>query len=182
TVGPPASRRRARRSHAPSRDLRNTRPAAAGSTGRGPDSVVPSRGRRTAGSALPPTGRSQRRRGSRSIARRTDGPGTPATRSRQSTSALVRSCVCPSPWLAVYDPARQWRRHFIHFHHGLLGQRATVPSLISLPAPAPHCPPLFTSFHQGRLGRRAAPPSVTSFPLPATLSAVRLANPGACVT
>src|SRR4029453_1917572 len=98
----PASPRRARRSRARSRALRSTRPGASGSTGPAADSVGPSRGRRTADTPPLRTGRTRPRRGWRSAWRRTDGPARPATRWSAPTSASVRSCVCPSPWAALY--------------------------------------------------------------------------------
>src|SRR5206468_4340852 len=59
---------------------------------------------------------------------------TPAARSWESTTVLARSCVCPSPWSAVYDLARQSRCPFTHFHHGLLRQRGyTAPNLAVIP-------------------------------------------------
>src|SRR5262249_17299800 len=87
--------------------------------GRG--SAGPSRAHRTADIAPRRIDRSPRRRGSHSAAGRTGAPATPATRSWKSTAAPARSCVCPSPWPAVYDQTRLWRSSFTDFHHGLLG-------------------------------------------------------------
>jgi hypothetical protein len=96
------NQRRATRSRAPSRGLRSSRRGATGSSDPAADLAVPSRARRTADTAPRRIDRSRRRRGSRSAAHRMDGPARPATRWRPQTSELACSCVCPSPWAALY--------------------------------------------------------------------------------
>jgi hypothetical protein len=82
------------------------RAAATGSIGPAAIRDAPSPRHRTVDTAPPRTGRSRRRRGWRSAARRRDGPAKRGVRSSESRSGLAGSCVCPSPWAAVYGPTR----------------------------------------------------------------------------
>src|SRR5439155_22749954 len=123
-ANPPHARRCRARSRAP----RSSRAAASGSIALAAGWGVPSPARRTPDTAPRRTGRSRPHRGWRSVARRTGDPARPAGRWSTPTSGLARSCVCPSPWTAVYGATLDsGDESLTDFHHGLLSHQICDP-------------------------------------------------------